>query len=618
MKNTSSLFFLLFICLTLQAQENKKVLFIGIDGTRPDALEAANTPNLDALIADGIYTPDALNDDITSSGPGWSAMLTGVWSDKHGVTDNGFSGSNYGDYPPIFKRIEDFNPDLHTVSFVHWNPINDFITLDHADFKTNYGSDLEVGEAGANYLAANEPDLMFLHFDDVDHAGHASGYGIDVPAYIAAIEGVDVHIGTVLTALQARNNYESEDWLILVSTDHGGIGFGHGGNSIDEEKVFMIASGKNVETAVILAESTTISDAPENCLNEETELTFEGNGDVVQIEPNQLFDFGENQDFTIECRVRTSQAADVSIIGNKDWDSGGNPGFVISFRFASGPEWKVNIGDGDNRVDIDTGGEIADNEWHTLSVTFDRDGLMTMYEDGVEIASAEIAGIGNIDTGAGLVFGSDILGDYSYNGAIAEVRIWNEILSAEAVADYACNSIDDAHPNFNSLSGYWKMNEGEGSTVTDFSPNGNNGFITGADWNIPDSITTYDYSNTPRTPDMAVSALTWLCLPISPDWNLDGQSLVAECMPSNTDDLTLNASELTFILSPNPARDLVYLTFENELDLREGRVEVRDVLGRLVFVGDSKVLTVSGLSVGVYTVSVLGGGKVFSQRMVVE
>ncbi|MGK0366231.1 MAG: hypothetical protein ACI85O_003304, partial [Saprospiraceae bacterium] len=188
----------------------------------------------------------------------------------------------------------------------------------------------------------------------------------------------------------------------------------------------------------------------------------------------------------------------------------------------------------------------------------------------------------------------------------------------EAVADYACNSIDDAHPHFNSLSGYWKMNEGMGSTVADFSPNGNNGLSTGAEWNIPDSITSYDYSNTPRTPDMAVSALTWLCVPISPDWNLDGQSLVAECMPSATNDLILNAPALAFVLSPNPALDMVYLTFENEFELSENQVSIRDVLGRVVFRGESNILRINTLMAGVYTVSVKSGNKTFSRRMVVE
>ena len=35
--------------------------------------------------------------------------------------------------------------------------------------------------------------------------------------------------------------------------------------------------------------------------------------------------FGSNQDFTIECRIRTNITGDVSIIGNKDWTSGSNP-----------------------------------------------------------------------------------------------------------------------------------------------------------------------------------------------------------------------------------------------------------------------------------------------------
>ena len=48
-----------------------RVLIIGIDGLRSDCLEAANTPAIDALIADGLFSPDALNNDITYSGPGW-------------------------------------------------------------------------------------------------------------------------------------------------------------------------------------------------------------------------------------------------------------------------------------------------------------------------------------------------------------------------------------------------------------------------------------------------------------------------------------------------------------------------------------------------------------------
>ena len=76
--------FLLLATLPLHGQTSEaRVLVIGIDGLRSDCLLAANTPALNSLIAEGIFSPDALNNDITYSGPGWSGMICGVWSDKH-------------------------------------------------------------------------------------------------------------------------------------------------------------------------------------------------------------------------------------------------------------------------------------------------------------------------------------------------------------------------------------------------------------------------------------------------------------------------------------------------------------------------------------------------------
>ena len=69
---------------------DKKLLFIGIDGCRADALEVANTPVMDGLIQNGFYIDNALcsiNGQPTFSGPGWSSMITGVWMDIHGVSE---------------------------------------------------------------------------------------------------------------------------------------------------------------------------------------------------------------------------------------------------------------------------------------------------------------------------------------------------------------------------------------------------------------------------------------------------------------------------------------------------------------------------------------------------
>ena len=52
-----------------------------------------------------------------------------------------------------------------------------------------------------------------------------------------------------------------------MSTDHGGIGNGHDGNSIDEENIFFIASQKNGVEVIISKDSTeTEIQPPVDCL----------------------------------------------------------------------------------------------------------------------------------------------------------------------------------------------------------------------------------------------------------------------------------------------------------------------------------------------------------------
>src|SRR6266446_5697792 len=101
-----------------------KVLVIGIDGCRPDALLQAKTPHLHALIDAGAYSFEGQTGDVTISGPGWASLLTGVWRDKHGVRTNEFEGANFQDYPSFLHRLKEHQPKALTASIVHWAPIN--------------------------------------------------------------------------------------------------------------------------------------------------------------------------------------------------------------------------------------------------------------------------------------------------------------------------------------------------------------------------------------------------------------------------------------------------------------------------------------------------------------
>ena len=440
--------------------KNKKVLIIGIDGCRPDGLIAATTPNLDRLMANGTFSLDARNTGITISGPSWSAMLTGVWENRHGVTDNSFSGANYARYPHFFKRIEEANPEYRTVSVSQWHPINDQMGAPLDKTVNTQDSTSDTKNRAISELRTEDLKALFLHFDDVDHAGHRSGFSPENPEYTGAIEIVDGAIGEVLMALKERPNYENEDWVILVSTDHGGIGTGHGGDTDEERTIFMIVSGDHVPKMEISKTTEEIVVLPvDNCLESSTDLYFDAKS-VIEVPNDPAYNFGAAQDFSIECRIRTSNSGDVGILAKKDWDSGLLPGYVFSFNPNNG-KFKVNMGDGNHRVDIETE-TISDNEWHTLSATFDRDGLAKVYIDGMLNNTADISVIGNMDNNLPFTIGADGHSEYNYQGYVSEVRIFNTLLDVSDINSWKCKVLNDNHPKYSNIKGYWKITEGQG------------------------------------------------------------------------------------------------------------------------------------------------------------
>ena len=252
-----------------------RVLILGLDGARSEGLELAETPHLDRLRARGRTDLDALTGDISLSGPGWASMLSGVWCDRHGVIDNdlSWSQSRFDAVPHFFQRIEAARPDLFTASVVHWAPINDEILC--ADEQGGCGdidrvvtetSDAGVRDTVVALLRDEDPQALFVQFDDIDHAGHGTepsappgGFcpkpaGSDDGAclargpnadYLAEFARIDGYVGDILDALEQRPNYAAENWLVLVSPDHGGGGTlfnQHGFPVAQDRRTFLIVA----------------------------------------------------------------------------------------------------------------------------------------------------------------------------------------------------------------------------------------------------------------------------------------------------------------------------------------------------------------------------------------
>lgn len=251
--------------------QGRRVLIIGIDGCRRDVMaqviQDGTAPHL-ARIASGSRAfwnmeaggePSGERNQPTISGPGWSTLFTGVFANKHGVLGNGekFVAGRFDTAPHFFRYLREAHPKAWLGSIVGdtWPEVNkilirksgenlvDCFTIVPTEMagegetlrKLN---DANVAREAVRCLREENPDVLFLHFLDVDHAGHKFGFSKEVPLYVSTLQKLDALIGTVMQAMETRPQFRDESWLIVVTTDHGGLKKSHGGQTPEERQIF--------------------------------------------------------------------------------------------------------------------------------------------------------------------------------------------------------------------------------------------------------------------------------------------------------------------------------------------------------------------------------------------
>jgi hypothetical protein len=228
----------------------RKVLIIGIDGVRGDVAESSALRNGSAfgrIQEEGAWSFNSKVGPISISGPSWSSMLTGVWCDRHGVVGNSFEGSRHDEVPNVFEFIEAGNPELRTAAVVYWKKIDEIILADgSADIQERYDNDSAVRDRAIELLATDaELDFLFLNLDSPDAAGHGFGFSPDAPEYVAVVEAADDMAAAILAALDARNT-SGEEWLVIITSDHGGGGekyYTHTPSTEIDQTTFMLVLG---------------------------------------------------------------------------------------------------------------------------------------------------------------------------------------------------------------------------------------------------------------------------------------------------------------------------------------------------------------------------------------
>ncbi len=508
-----------------QTGKSKKILVIGVDGIINSAIDYASTPGIDKLTADASYSMNGYGGIPAYASSGWSTMLTGVSSDKHGVTINkSFVGNKFAQYPSVVSRIKSGAPAIVLASVVRTPEINTLLNQ-AADHKFQFGSDEDVYKKSVEMLKLPEMGAVFLQFSSPSEVGVDVGYQLRQARYILAIQKIDEYVAGLQAAIQSRSGYANEDWDIFFVSTHGGTESGVPQSTSPEEvNVPIILSGGELDNKELVGAALPPRENADNILT--INKAASGDRTYVRIPIKGTALQGMNK-FTIETWIKAgANSSDPSIIGDKNWDSGGLPGFTIC---RSGSNWKINIANTKSeRYDVGSGKTIEDGNWHHLAVTFDKTKSIKIYQDGEKVTESVLTykdGDNMASPFDYLCLAQDGTQTYSggapnWAGSFNEVRIWTDVLSTETIQKYMYlrNIENSNHPNRTALNLYLKMDDVRGTVVRDYSGKGNNGELVGA------ASERHPYYPIGLT-DVSVNILGHMGMRVDGSWGLEGSVL---------------------------------------------------------------------------------------------
>ena len=273
------IFSLLIATISLQGQsKTRKTIFIIADGIPADVIEKLDPPNFKKIAKEGGFAralvggeKGGYSETPTISAVGYNSVLTGVWANKHNVWDNDIAAPNYN-YPTIFRLLKTHSPQKKIGIFSSWQDNRTKLVGDKlaetgsisVDYKfdgleldtINYPQDEKrdfmhridekVVDEAAQAVRVNAPDLSWIYLEYTDDMGHMYG---DSPEFYKAIGYMDEQVGRIWNAIEYRRQNFNEEWLLMVTTDHGRdslTGRDHGGQSAREKAGWILTNAKEL------------------------------------------------------------------------------------------------------------------------------------------------------------------------------------------------------------------------------------------------------------------------------------------------------------------------------------------------------------------------------------
>ena len=262
MKISSSLIlvilFIFSITLSAQPSAAKRIILIGIDGVSAEGFQYSNTPEINKLISQGVISLKTRGVMPTVSAPNWATILSGAGPEQHGVTSNNWSLMNQGFDPTvkdadgyfnsIFTTIRKQMPKAVTAMFYDWQWLGTYVNKKYISKDQFVEGHVMITSVALNYIKKENPLFTFIYYGHPDETAHSKGF--NTKEYYQSINDIDTEIGKLVAGLQEAKMMQNT--TLMIVSDHGGIGFGHGGESMLEIEVPWIISGPGIKKNVLL------------------------------------------------------------------------------------------------------------------------------------------------------------------------------------------------------------------------------------------------------------------------------------------------------------------------------------------------------------------------------
>jgi YVTN family beta-propeller protein/autotransporter-associated beta strand protein len=137
--------------------------------------------------------------------------------------------------------------------------------------------------------------------------------------------------------------------------------------------------------------------------------------------------------FSVSLWERTASSGDGALMGNKNWTSGANVGWVISSLDPKNLNYNAV---GGTRRDVDLNPPFSDGNWHLVTVTFDRAANRVIsYTDGLPVSTSDISpsGAASFNAGFSTLIGSSGNGTYSATADIDDLGVWTRVLTPQEI-----------------------------------------------------------------------------------------------------------------------------------------------------------------------------------------